>query len=164
MRRPCGTSATPRAAIISGGKPLTFWPNTVTTPRRGANRPIVTFIHVDLPAPLRPNRPSLPPSPSSHDPPPRTWLSPQKRSKWLRLSAVMAKIDLPCAGICDHLRAITLDDHLAKMQERNALGEFQCHVHVVFDHHDGDVARNRQQQLLHVTPFVDRQACKWLVK
>ena len=29
MRRPCGTSATPRAAIISGDRPVTASPNTV---------------------------------------------------------------------------------------------------------------------------------------
>ena len=45
-------------------------------PRRGGRRPIVTFMQVDLPAPLRPRRPSMRASPSSNDTSPRTWLSP----------------------------------------------------------------------------------------
>ncbi len=76
MRRPCGTSATPRAAISSGVKPLTFSPNTVMSPRRGGNSPMVTFMQVDLPAPLRPSKPSMRASPSSNETSCSTWLSP----------------------------------------------------------------------------------------
>src|SRR6185312_7948839 len=75
-RRPCGTSATPRAATISGERPVTGSPNTATSPRRGGKRPTVTFMQVDLPAPLRPSRPSMRASPSSNDTSCRTWLSP----------------------------------------------------------------------------------------
>ena len=68
MRRPCGTSATPRAAIISGGSRVDRRRRT-PRPRRGAAAagPTVTFMQVDLPAPLRPSRPSSAPSPSSND-------------------------------------------------------------------------------------------------
>ena len=70
MRRPCGTSATPCAAIISGDKPGHRARRTrATSPRRGGNRPMVTFMQVDLPAPLRPSRPSMRASPSSNDTP-----------------------------------------------------------------------------------------------
>jgi hypothetical protein len=65
IRRPCGTSATPRAAIISGGSRVTGAPNTSTLPARGGNSPTLTFMQVDLPAPLRPSRPSRRPSPSA---------------------------------------------------------------------------------------------------
>ena len=40
----------------------------------------------------------------------------------------------------------------------------QRHVHVVLDHDDRDVARNGEQQLLHVSPLVDRQAGERLVE
>src|SRR5260370_359295 len=67
MRRPCGTKATPRAAISSGAKRVTAAPNNSTAPLRGGNSPTVTFMQVDLPAPLRPSRPRRRPSPSAND-------------------------------------------------------------------------------------------------
>ena len=42
----------------------------------------------------------------------------------VKASALVAKVDLPRARIGDHLGAGALDDHLAEMQERDALGEF----------------------------------------
>ena len=75
-RRPCGTSATPQAAIASGVKPATFLPNTSTLPPRGGSRPTATFMEVVLPAPLRPTSPSKRPAPAANDTCCRTWLSP----------------------------------------------------------------------------------------
>src|SRR5690348_12007083 len=83
---------------------------------------------------------------------------------WLSLSALVAKIDLPRAGVGNHLGAVALNDHLAEMQKRDALGEFQCHVHVVLDHDDSDVARDGQQQLVHVAALVDRETGKGFVE
>ena len=76
---------------------------------------------------------------------------------WLRLSALVAKVDLPRAGIGNHFGTVALDDHLAEMQERDAFGEFQRHIHVMLDHHDGDIARDSQQQLFYVPALVDRK-------
>ena len=67
MRRPWGTSATPRAAMASGASRVTGVPNSSTVPARGGNSPTVTLMQVDLPAPLRPSSPSRRPSPSSND-------------------------------------------------------------------------------------------------
>ena len=50
------------------------------------------------------------------------------------------------------------------MQQRDALCELQSDVHVVFDHHDGDVARDAAQQRLHVAPLGDRSSGKRLVE
>ena len=66
--------------------------------------------------------------------------------------------------MCHHLGAAALDHHLAEVHHGDALGELQRHVHVVLDHHDGDVARDRGEQALHVTPLVDRQAGERLVE
>src|SRR4029079_6474805 len=118
IRRPCGTSATPRAAIISGDLPPTDSPKTTTSPRRGGSRPIVTFMQVDFPAPLRPSKPSMRASPSSNETSPSTWLSPYKASIWLRLSALVAKVHLPCTRVGDNLGPIAFDDDLAEMQQR----------------------------------------------
>ena len=79
-------------------------------------------------------------------------------------SALVAKIDLPRAGICNHLGTVALDDHFAEVQQRDALHEFQRYIHVVLDHHNGDAARDCQQQLMHVVAFVDREAGEGLVE
>jgi hypothetical protein len=50
------------------------------------------------------------------------------------------------------------------MQHRDALGKVERHFHVVLDHHDGDVGRDRRQQLLHIAPLVDREPGKGLVE
>jgi len=76
MRRPCGTNATPAAATSSGDRPVTDLPNTVTSPLRGGNRPTATFMQVDLPAPLRPSRPSIRASLRLNETSASTWLSP----------------------------------------------------------------------------------------
>ena len=76
IRRPCGTSATPRDEITSGGSRVTAAPNTSTVPARGGNSPTLTFMQVDLPAPLRPSRPRSLPSPRSNETFCSTWLSP----------------------------------------------------------------------------------------
>jgi hypothetical protein len=55
MRRPCGTSATSRAAMSSGAYRVTARPNSSTAPERAGTSPTVTFTQV---APLRPSRPS----------------------------------------------------------------------------------------------------------
>jgi hypothetical protein len=60
----------------SGGNVVTGVPKTSTAPARGGSSPTVTFMQVDLPAPLRPSKPSRRPSPSSNDTFCSTWLSP----------------------------------------------------------------------------------------
>src|SRR5215475_5749334 len=83
---------------------------------------------------------------------------------WLRVRALVAKIDLPRSRIGDHFSPVALDDDLAEMQKRDALGKLQCDVHVVLDHHNGDVARDRQKKILHVASLIDRQTGKWLIE
>ena len=52
-------------------------------------------------------------------------------------------------GIGDHLGARALDDDLAVVQHGDALGKAERGVHVVLDHHDGDVARDGVEQRAH---------------
>src|SRR5262245_1032904 len=81
-----------------------------------------------------------------------------------RLSALLAKVDLPGARVGNHLGARAFDDHLAEMQQRDSFGEFERHVHVVLDHHDRHVARDRLQQLPYIVALVDREARERLVE
>src|ERR671922_2971089 len=66
MRRPSGTSATPRRAIHSGAFPSTDSPATATSPSRAGTRPMIACSVVDFPAPFGPIRPTIsPPATSS---------------------------------------------------------------------------------------------------
>ena len=56
------------------------------------------------------------------------------------MSASVAKVDLPGLRVCDDLGAAALDDDFSEMHHGDALGEVQRHVHVVLDHHNGDIA------------------------
>src|SRR6185437_14860964 len=82
----------------------------------------------------------------------------------LSTSASLAKIDLPRARMRHHLAARPLDDDLAEMHEGNAVGQLKRYVHIVLDHNDGHVARNRKEQLLHILALVDRQSGEGLVE
>src|SRR5512143_2338543 len=95
---------------------------------------------VDLPAPLRPSRPSRRPSPRRRDTRCSTWLSPYSASISWSARASLAKVDLPGARVGDDLGARALDDHLAEVEHGDALREVQRDVHVVLDHDDGHFA------------------------
>src|SRR5271169_977649 len=80
------------------------------------------------------------------------------------VSALFAKIDLPRARISDHFGAGTFDDHLAKMQKRDAIGKVERGIHVVLDHYYGYVARNSLKKFAHVLPFVNGKPGKRLIE
>src|SRR5471030_1492518 len=79
-------------------------------------------------------------------------------------SASVAKVDLPRARIGHHFRPRAFYDDLAVVQDRNALGKAQRGIHIVFDHHDGYVARNLVEQLAYGLPFFQRQARERLIE
>ena len=165
MRRPCGTSATPRAAIVSGGSRVTGVPNTYDPAVARRQQPMLTFMQVDLPAPLRPRRPSSRPSPSRERHASAARDCRRSRHRFAETERVIRQDRPPaCADRLDDFGAGAFDDDLAEMQERDAVGEFQRDVHVVLDHDDGDVARNGRQELAHIAPLVDRQAGERLVE
>jgi len=64
----------------------------------------------------------------------------------------------------DHGFAVAFHDELAVMQHRDPLGERERHVHVVLDHHDGGVARDRGDQVANDAAFVVRQPGQRLVQ
>src|SRR5262249_18467693 len=115
-RRPCGTSATPWAAIASGARPVTIWPWTRTAPGRGGRSPTGTLIVVDFPAPLRPSRPRRRPSPRRRETRCSTWLSPYSASISSRASASLTEVDLPRARVGDDVAAAALHHDLAEVQ------------------------------------------------
>src|SRR5882757_10410616 len=101
---------------------------------------------VVLPAPLRPNKPSRRPAPQRNETRCRTWLSPYSASMSASNKASVAKIDLPRARMCHDLAAGSFDFDLAEMQHRDAFGEIERDIHVMLDHDDRHLARDRREQ------------------
>src|SRR5882724_7760147 len=81
-----------------------------------------------------------------------------------RLSASLAKIHLPGAGIGNDVGTRSFHDYLAEVQQRDLLGEPERDIHVMLDHHDRDIPRNFLDQRLEVTPLLDRKAGEGLVE
>src|SRR5262245_41749557 len=150
--------------MTSGARPVSTAPWTTTWPRRGGRRPTVTFIVVDLPAPLRPSKPRSRPSRSESETPCSTWLSPYSASMSASTRASGAKVDLPGTGMGHDVGPRALNDDLTEMEDRDSLGEVEGHVHVVLDHDDRDVARDARHEAQDVAALGDGQAGEGLVE
>src|SRR6185503_7472221 len=163
-RLPCGTRPTPLREMTSGESRSTGSPKRNTRPLRGRSQPMTVFMQVVLPAPLRPSSASTLPSPTLKETECSTWLSPYRASTPSRVRASMTKINLSRARIGDHLRAASLNDHAAVVQDGDALGHVERGIHVVLDHHHGHVARDRRDQRLDRDPLFPRQPGERLVE
>ena len=76
MPRSSGQMAMPARAIWFGIRPIISAPRNFTLPSRRGTRPMMDFIVVVLPAPLRPSSVTTSPSRTSKSTPCRIWLSP----------------------------------------------------------------------------------------
>ena len=74
MRRPCGTSPTPRRAIACEGSFSIGSPAKRMWPERGGVKPITERISVVLPTPLRPSSAVTRPLSARSETPCRMWL------------------------------------------------------------------------------------------
>ena len=66
----------PARAMRWGAAPAISAPRRRTEPRRGGAMPAIALKVVDLPAPLRPSRATVCPSPTASPSPNRIWLAP----------------------------------------------------------------------------------------
>src|SRR5450432_2532924 len=132
MRRSSGTQPRPRRAIRYGASVEMSWPRNATLPRRRGTRPMIDFIVVDLPAPLRPTSATHSPAPTASDTPYRIWAwpyqasSPPTSSMARRLrrgeGRAAAEVDLAHARVVAHRRRRALRDQLAARQHDDAVG------------------------------------------
>ncbi len=76
MPRSSGQMAMPARATLSERRPIVSRPRKRTEPLRLGTRPMMDFMVVVLPAPLRPSRVTTSPSRTSKRTPCSTWLSP----------------------------------------------------------------------------------------
>src|SRR5512139_1770175 len=101
-------------------------------PSRRPTRPMMDFIVVVLPAPLRPSRVTTSPSPTSKSTPCRMWLSPYQALRpatfsitpWGCFSAIAApQIGRDHLGVARHGGVVALGENLAAGEHGDAVAQ-----------------------------------------
>src|SRR6201996_9814574 len=130
-----------------GIMPTVSAPRNFTLPSRRGTRPMIDFIVVVLPAPLRPSRVTTSPSRTSKSTPCRMWLSPYQA-----FSPFSSSIDGSQIG-SDHFRVLrhrlvrTFRQHPAAGQHGDLVAQPLHHRQIVLDHQDGAALANALDQL-----------------
>ena len=118
--------------------------------RAGARiRPMIAFIVVDLPAPLRPTRATHSPAPTPSETPKRICAWPYQASSRCDVkhrsaraasarSRAAAEVDLAHARVVAHRRGRPFGDQLAARQHDDAVGMREDDVHAVLGEEDAD--------------------------
>src|ERR1700733_4000743 len=110
-------------------------------PARRGTRPMMDFIVVVLPAPLRPSSVTTSPSATSKSTPCSTWLSPYQAFSPAIFSAELSGIRGPQIGgdhfgVLRHGGVVALGQHAAPGQHRDPVAESLHDGQVVLDHQD----------------------------
>src|SRR4051794_33536550 len=106
-------------------------------PSRCGTSPMMDFIVVVLPAPLRPSSVTTSPSRTSKSTPCRMWLSPYQEFRSLTSSIRRPQISRDHFRVLRDRRVISLRQHAAARQHRNPVAEPFHHGKVVLHHQDG---------------------------
>src|SRR3954471_4034248 len=150
MRRSSGTQPSPRRPMRYGGIVEMSAPRNTTRPRRRGIRPMIAFIVVDLPAPLRPTRATHSPAATASETPYSTWAWPYQASSDCTSSIALlrhrgrrerrssAEVDLAHACVVAHRRRRAFGDQLAARQHDDAIGVREDDVHAVLGEEDAD--------------------------
>src|SRR3989442_13046768 len=108
--------------------------------------PMIAFMVVVLPAPLRPRSVTTSPSRTSNSMPCRMWDSPYQAFRPFTASSRSAMAG--AQGGLDHLRVlrnagvVAFGEDLAALQDRDPVGKRRHHREIVLDHRDGAVGRH----------------------
>src|SRR5438445_341198 len=157
MPRSSGQSAIPCRAIRYGGSALVSTASTFTEPVRRGTIPMIDFIVVVLPAPLRPTRVTSSPLRTSRSTLWRTWDSPYQAWSLPTESSASGMLRPQIGG--DHGRilrdaqVVAFGEHLAAGEYSDALGEAGDHAEVVLDHQHRSILRHpldQRRDTLHV--------------
>src|SRR5229473_7004659 len=113
--------------------------------------PMIDFIVVVLPAPLRPSRVTTSPAKTSKVAPWSTWDSPYQacrastasRGAALGLSMAGTEISLAHRRVGRDRFVVALGQHPAAREHRDAVGEVGDHAEIVLDHQHRAVGGNR---------------------
>src|SRR6516164_667549 len=148
-RRSSGTQPSPSRAMRYAGSDEMSRPRKTTVPRRRAIKPMIAFIVVDLPAPLRPTSATHSPAPTASETRNSTCAWPYHASSaWTssiarllrtdRERRAAAEVDLLHARIVAHRSRRTVGDQLAARQHEDAVGVREDDVHAVLGEEDAD--------------------------
>src|SRR3954451_2692578 len=110
-------------------------------PSRRGTRPMMLFMVVVLPAPLRPSSVTTSPSCTSKSTPCRMWLSPYQAFSPL-IASMASGIWRPEIGgddvrVAAHAGIVPLGQDLPAREHRDAVAQALDHAQIVLDHQDG---------------------------
>src|SRR3989449_8048627 len=146
MPRSSGQMAMPRRATLLEARPIVSTSRNRIEPCRRPTMPMIAFMVVVLPAPLRPRSVTTSPSRTSNSMPCRMCDSPYQAFKPLTASSRSAMAGAQ-VGL-DHLRifrnagVVAFGEDLAALQDRDPVGKRRHHREIVLDHQDRAVGRH----------------------
>src|SRR3954453_19665968 len=148
MRRPSGTSTSPlrtRALVLAE---TMFRPSSITLPRQSRTMPKTARNSEDLPAPFAPSTAMASPWPTRIDTPRTACTRPYRTSRScssrriVRLQALnclRAEIGLPHQRVAADLLGRALSNLPAEVEDDHLIAQRPDEMHVVLDHHQGQV-------------------------
>src|SRR4051794_34204194 len=146
MPRSSGHRAMPALAIWFGISPHVSLPRNFTLPSRRGTTPMIDFIVVVLPAPLRPNRVTTSPSRTSKSTPCRIWLSPYQAFRPFSSSIDSSQIGGDDFRILRYRFISALGQNLAAGQNGDLVAEAFHDRQIVLHHQDGAALANAPDQ------------------
>src|SRR2546428_779645 len=146
MPRSSGQIAMPRRATLLEARPIVSTSRNRIEPCRRPTMPMIAFMVVVLPAPLRPRSVTTSPSRTSNSMPCRMCDSPYQAFKPFTASSRSAMTGSQ-VGL-DHLRVlrngglVAFGEDLAALQDRDPAGKRRHYREIVLDHQDRAVGRH----------------------
>src|ERR1700722_7293725 len=154
IARSSGQIAMPALAIWFGGRLTISAPRNLTWPSRRGTSPMIDFIVVVLPAPLRPSNVTTSPSRTAKSTPCRMWLSPYQAFSPLIFSIApsgIAPSGIPGSGMGElgaeiggdhlgvfrYLGVVALSQHAAAGKHGDGVAKPFHHGQVMFHHQNG---------------------------
>src|SRR5215470_8753965 len=150
MPRSSGQMASPWRAILSLARPMSSLPSCRTEPVRLPTTPMIDFIVVVLPAPLRPSNVTTSPERTSNVTPCSTWDSPYQAcspstasSGVCPLAMANPEIGFAHAGIGGDRVIVAFRQDAPARQHRDAVREVGNDAEIVLDHQHGAIGSDR---------------------
>src|SRR5580698_3927602 len=147
MPRSSGQMAMPAWAIWFDISRIVSPPRNFTLPSRRGTRPMMDFIVVVLPAPLRPRSVTTSPSRTSKSTPCRMWLSPYQAFSPLISSIGGSQIGGDYFGILRHRFIRAFRQHLAAGQHGDGIAKTFNNRQIVLHHQDSTALADALDQL-----------------
>src|SRR6266851_7272515 len=146
MPRSSGQMAMPRRATLLEARPIVSTSRNLIEPCRRPTMPMIAFMVVVLPAPLRPRSVTTAPCGTSNCMPCRMCDSPYQAFKPFTASSTSAmarpEVGFDDLRILGNRGVVAFSEDLAALQDRDSIGKLRHHREIVLDHQDGAVGRH----------------------